>query len=252
LPDLRKQRIIFQRMMKAETFANYWEYFDKFYCISLNERSDRREDARIQFAKMGLLDKVEFVIVKKHPYNSEQGIFESHMSCIKKGIQAGANNIVVFEDDILFERFSPAALKNCINFLSTNPHWNALFFGCLVSSSKKTDNKSVLKVKYRSLAHAYVLNHKFAKSLVKIQWQGKAYDAILNNFTDTFYLIYPSFAFQGNSRSDNSRYARLDKFRRLFGGLRRIQKWNEFYHRYRIIIITLHIIMILLVINWVF
>ena len=239
-------------MMKAETSAKYWEYFDRIYCISLNERPDRRADAKIQFAKIGLLDKVEFVIVKKHPHNSEQGIFESHMSCIKKGIRAGAKNIVVFEDDILFERFSPAGLKNCVEFLSTNPHWHALFFGCLVSCSKRTDHKSVLKVKYRSLAHAYVLNHNFAESLVKIPWQGRAYDAILHNFTDAFYLIYPSFAFQGNSRSDNSRYARLDKFRRLCGGLRRIQKWNEFYHSYRIIIIALHIILILLVLKWVF
>ncbi len=239
-------------MMNAETSAQYWEYFDKFYCISLNERSDRREDAKIQFAKIGLLDKVEFVIVKKHPHDSEQGIFESHMSCIKKGILAGANNIVVFEDDILFERFSPIVLKNCVDFLSTNPHWNALFFGCLVSSSEKTDNKSVLKVKYRSLAHAYALNHNFAKSLIKIPWQGKAYDAIFQNVMDTFYLIYPSFAFQGNSRSDNSRYTRLDKFRRLCGGLRRIQKWNEFYHRHKIIIIALHIIVILLALKLVF
>ena len=238
--------------MNAETSAKYWEYFDKFYCISLNERSDRREDAKIQFARIGLLDKVEFVIVNKHPHDSEQGIFESHMSCIKKGILAGANNIVVFEDDILFERFSPSVLKNCVDFLSTNPHWNALFFGCLVSYSEKTDNKSVLKVKYRSLAHAYALNHNFAKSLIKIPWQGKPYDAILQNVMDTFYLIYPSFAFQGNSRSDNSRYKRLDKFRRLCGGLRRIQKWNEFYHRHKIIIIALHIIVIWLALKWVF
>jgi GR25 family glycosyltransferase involved in LPS biosynthesis len=239
-------------MMNTETSANYWEYFDKFYCISLDERADRREDAKIQFAKIGLLDKIEFVIVKKHTHNNEQGIFESHMSCIKKGILAGANNMVVFEDDILFERFSPTVLKNCVDFLSTNPHWNVLFFGCLVSSSKKTDNKSVLKVKYRSLAHAYALNHNFAKSLIKIHWQGKAFDAILQNLTDTFYLSYPSFAFQGNSRSDNSRFARLDKFRRLCGGLKRIQKWNEFYHRHKIIVIALHIIMILLCLKWVF
>jgi GR25 family glycosyltransferase involved in LPS biosynthesis len=239
-------------MMNAETSAKYWEYFDKFYCISLDERSDRREDAKIQFAKIGLLDKVEFVVVKKHPHNSEQGIFESHMLCIKKGILAGANNFVIFEDDILFDRFSPNVLKNCVRFLSTNPHWNMLFFGCLVSSSKKTDHKSVLKVKYRSLAHAYALNHNFAKSLIEIPWQGKAYDAILKNMMDTFYLIYPSFAFQGDSRSDNSRYSRLDKFRRLCGGLRRIQKWNEFYHRHKIIIIALHIIVISVALKLVF
>ncbi len=239
-------------MMKAETSDKYWEYFEKIYCISIDEREDRRTEAKIQFGKIGLLDKVEFVIVKKHPHNCEQGIFESHMVCIKKGIRAGANNIVIFEDDILFERFNPASLKNCIDFLSANPHWHFLFFGCLVSGSKRTENKSVLKVKYRSLTHAYVLNRNFAEFLIKIPWQGIAYDDMLQNLAKGFYIIYPSFAFQGNSRSDNIRYAQLDKFRRLCGGLWRIQKWNEFYHRYRIMVIALHIILILLVLKWVF
>jgi len=239
-------------MMKAETSDNYWEYFDKIYCISLDEREDRRAEAKIQFGKIGILDKVEFVIVKKHPHNCEQGIFESHMVCIKKGIRAGANNIVIFEDDILFDRFSPASLKNCIDFLSTNLDWRFLFFGCLVSGSKRTENKSVLKVKYRSLSHAYVLNSNFAESLIKIPWQGIGYDDMLKNLARGFYIIYPSFAFQSNFRSDNIRYARLDKFRRFCGGLWRIQKWNEFYHRHKITVIVLHIILILLVLKWVF
>ena len=235
-------------MMKTKTLTKYWDYFDKIYCISLNEREDRRAAAKIQFSNVGLLDKVEFVIVKKHPHNCEQGIFESHMTCIKKGIQANANNNVIFEDDILFERFNPTSLKNCIDFLSANPRWNILFFGCLVSGSERTGNKSVLKIKYSTLAHAYVLNAKFAQSLIKIPWQEIAYDDMLRNLVDGFYAIYPSFSFQSNYRSDNERYVRLDKFRRLCGGLWRIQKLNEFYHRHRIIVIALHIIVIFLIV----
>ena len=234
--------------MKTKTLTKYWDYFDKIYCISLNEREDRRAAAKIQFSNVGLLDKVEFVIVKKHPHNCEQGIFESHMTCIKKGIQANANNIVIFEDDILFERFNPTSLKNCIDFLSTNPHWNILFFGCLVSGSERTENKSVLKIKYSTLAHAYVLNRRFAQSLIKIPWQEIAYDDMLRDFNNGFYAIYPSFSFQSSDRSDNERYLRLDKFRRLCGGLWRIQKLNEFYHRHRFLVIALHIIVVFLII----
>ena len=82
--------------------TNYWDYFDKIYCISLDERLDRREEAKTQFDKVGLLKYVEFIIVKKHPHDSEEGIFESHIACINKGLAAGAGNIVIFEDDILF------------------------------------------------------------------------------------------------------------------------------------------------------
>jgi len=229
-----------------------WEYFDKFYCISIEERADRRSDAKVQFEKVGLADKVEFVIVRKHPHNCEEGIYNSHMACIKKGLLAGADTIVIFEDDILFDRFSPAVLKNCIDFLSGTDYWNALFFGCLVSNSKKTENKSVLKVKYRCLAHGYALNRQFAKLLVTTPWQEIPYDYLLNNFTKGYYSVYPSFAFQSSSRTDNNKKIGLDRFRRLFGGLRRIQKWNEFYHRYKILVITAHIILLLIFIGLVF
>ena len=235
--------------MKAEISAKNWEYFDQIYCISVDEREDRRADAKIEFGKVGLLDKVKFVIAKKHPCNPEQGIFESHRSCIRKGIEANASNIVIFEDDIRFERFSPANLKRCIEFLSADSNWNALFFGCLVAGSKKTENECVIKVKYRSLAHAYVLNRRFAEILAKKPWQDIAFDSMLSSFKEGFYAVYPSFAFQSNSRTDNES-VQLDKFRRLCGGLRRIQKCNEAYYRHRPAFLGLHIIVILLIVIW--
>ncbi|MEJ2099691.1 MAG: glycosyltransferase, partial [Desulfobacterales bacterium] len=124
--------------MQAESLDTYWGYFDKFYCISLDERTDRRVHARAQFQKVGLADKVEFVIVTKHPHNCEESIYHSHMACIKKGLLAGAERIVIFEDDILFDRFSNAGLKDCVDFLAGTDNWNVLFFGCLVSDSRKT------------------------------------------------------------------------------------------------------------------
>ena len=238
--------------MDADSPAKYWDHFDKFYCISIDNRMDRRADATAQFKKVGLADKVEFVIVQKHPHNCEEGIFDSHMACIKKGLQAGAGNIVIFEDDILFDRFSPASLKNCVDFLSDSDHWNALFFGCLVSGSKKTANRSVLSIKYRCLAHGYVLNRKFAEALIQTQWQKIPYDDLLKNWPDNYYAVYPSFAFQSNSRTDNTRNPGLDKFRRLFGGLRRIQKWNEFYHRHKMPVIAAHIIVLLIILKLIF
>jgi hypothetical protein len=232
--------------------ANHWDYFDKIYCISLDERSDRRNDAQIQFDKIGLPDHVEFHIVKKHPHDSEAGIYESHMACLKKGLQAGAEKIVIFEDDVVFDGFSPQRLNQCIDFMRDTPGWRAFFFGCLVSGSRKTPHKGVLKIKYRSLAHAYVLNRGFAEIVVKQPWRRIAFDTVLKSFNDDFYAAYPSFAFQGSSPTGNSKNLGLDKFRRLCGGLQRIQKRNEFFHRYRSIFIALHIILILLMVIWFF
>ncbi|OPY84719.1 MAG: hypothetical protein A4E72_02107 [Syntrophus sp. PtaU1.Bin208] len=46
-----------------------WHFYDRIYCISLKEREDRRKAAAAQFAKVGLMGKVEFVLVKRHPFD---------------------------------------------------------------------------------------------------------------------------------------------------------------------------------------
>ncbi len=226
-----------------------WAYFDKIYCISLEERPDRRKEAKAQFHAVGLLEKVEFVVVEKHPVDCEQGIFESHMLCMKKGLLAGAKTMVIFEDDVCFDRFNPKTFKSAMDFVSKDTHWKMLFLGCMVRGSRKTENRSVLKINFRSLCHAYAINSVFAKRLVKRPWQKTAFDDMLRNLQDNhFYAVYPSFAFQGNSRSDNQRCRALDRFRRLCGGLRRLQKMNERFHLNKRLVVMIHVLLILMLV----
>ncbi len=222
-----------------------WAFFDKVYCISLDERKDRREAARKQFGKVGLADRVEFVIVKRHPIDAERGIYESHMACFRKGIRDDARTMVIFEDDIVFDRFNPEVLEDCVHFLSTTSSWNILFFGCLSSGSERTMHDSVLKVRYHSLTHAYVVNRKYAETLLGLPWGDVPYDVLLRTLAGGYYAAYPSFAFQSNARTDNTRTLKIDRLRRLCGGLLRIQKMNEFYHRNRWAIIGVHVFLIL-------
>ncbi len=233
--------------MESHGGASGWDFFDKIYCISLIERPDRRQDALAQFARVGLAERVEFVIVPRHPTDCEQGIYESHMRCMTQGLQAGAEHILIFEDDIEFERFSPHILRNCVAFMRSHPEWHMFFLGCMVKSSRPTVNPSVVRIRYRSLTQSYAVNHRFARQLTQHPWRGVAYDEFLNKLDDACtYAVYPSFAFQSNSPSDNLRYLPLDRWRRMLGGLRRLQKNNEFYHRYRKFIIAAHALALLL------
>lgn len=225
-----------------------WDYFDRIYCISLDERPDRRKEAKAQFGRVGLLGRVEFVRVQKHPVDCEQGIYESHVLCMNKGLAAGARNILIFEDDICFNGFDSKALQNAIFFLSTHKDWNILFLGCMVRGNKKTENESILKIRFRSLCHAYVINAPFAKKLVAIPWQKVPFDDMLRDLKDDhFYAVYPSFSFQSNSRSDNERCLHLDRFRRACGGLQCIQKLNEMYHRNRSSVIGAHVLLVMII-----
>jgi len=229
-----------------------WDFFDRIYCITTRERPDRRAEAEAQFAAVGLSGRVAFVTVDRHPVDPEQGIYESHLRCMEKAIAAGARRLIIFEDDILFDRFDPRVLGNVVDFLSATPDWRMLLLGCMVRSSRRTGNPSVLKVAYRSLTHACALNRPFAEALSRNPWRGVPYDDTLRDLADDrTFAAYPSFAFQSDSRSDNTRYLPLDRFRRMCGGLRRLQKLDEFLNLYKQPLLMAHIAAALALAAWI-
>jgi len=224
--------------------SDEWSSCEAVYCISLTEREDRRQEARRQFAAVGLADRVEFVNVTRHPTNNEQGIWESHLTCIANGLAAGADHILIFEDDIVFDHFSRPAWRSAVSFLNANESCRLLFLGCLVTGSRRTDNPAVLSVDYRSLAHAYVIKRSLAAELVHTKWRQVPFDAMLASLPEEKFAVYPAFAFQSNAASDNANHRGLEKFRRLCGGLKFIQKMNETYYRHRAAIIAMHLLVI--------
>lgn len=218
-----------------------WHFFDKIYCISLESRSDRLMEARRQFAFVGLADRVEFIIVQKNMDDQVKGIFQSHMSCLTKGLAAGARHILVFEDDILFRGYSERKLHEAFLFLQETEGWNAFFLGCLTNGSTRTASAAVAKVKYRCLAHAYALNRPFAERLVREKWSGIPFDDLLRRCNDGFFALSPMCAYQGLTGSDNRTVA-LDWLRKVFGGLPFIQRSNEVFHNNKTLIFSLHLL----------
>ncbi len=209
-----------------------WSCFDAVYCISLTTRPDRREEARRQFAAVGLDGRVEFVLVDKHPTNCEQGIYQSHLACMSRGLARGARRLLIFEDDVIFVQGAAARLGQIADFLASSPSWEIFFLGCMVRASRRTDHPGVLRVRYRSLTHAYAVDHAFAAHLLRDHpWSGVPYDDFLRDLDSSrMFTIYPSIAFQSNAASDNDAYLPLDRLRRLMGGLRNLQRLDEWLH----------------------
>jgi len=116
----------------------------------------------------------------------------------------------------------------------------SLPYRCLILSSRRTSNPCVRKVLYQSLTHAYALN------LAYEPWQGIFNDTLFQPLTDDVYALCPMCAFQKDFTSDNYKYPRLVLIRRLLGGLKRIQKAVEFYHRHKFWICAAHVLVILL------
>jgi len=224
-----------------------WGFIDRVYCISLDHRLDRQQQAKDQFLRVGLGDRVEFLLSKKHPTNAELGNFNAQMNALRTGIAAGAKHILVFEDDIEFDRFSPEQLNRAISFMKSDAGWHMFFLGCFVKSSRRTKYPSVLNVKFRSTTHAYVVTREFAQKLVETPWPGRCLDDLICSLNDDrMYAIYPAFAFQSNSPTDNDKQIGIDRFRRALGGIRRLQKWNEFASLHFVTLIVVHATIVLL------
>jgi GR25 family glycosyltransferase involved in LPS biosynthesis len=225
--------------------AETWNFFDKVYCISIDERDDRRAQARRQFAATGLLERVEFVIVPRHPANRVKGIFESHMLCLKKGLEAGARHIMVFEDDVFFRNVNSRALRASCAHLAKMDNWNAFFLGCLTEKSRKTPTRSLVAITYRCLAHAYALHASFAERIIREEWNGVPFDELLRRNNADFFALYPMIAFQGLAGSDNQTVM-LERLRNFFGGLPFIQRVNEWHQNQKGLFIAVHLAVLLL------
>jgi hypothetical protein len=227
-----------------------WDFVDKVYCLTLDHREDRRQQATEQFRRVGLDGRVEFLLSKKHPTNAEQGNFFAQMNALRAGVDAGANIIAVFEDDIVFDRFNEKKLRDAADFLRANSQWNILFLGCLVTAARRTPWRSIVKIRFRSLTHGYLIRREFAEKLLQIPWPGRCLDDLIQSLDDPgLYAIHPAIAFQSNSRTDNDKQIVNDRFRRLFGGLRPLQKWNEFVNLNFRFLVVIHAIAILLMIG---
>lgn len=181
------------------------------------------------------------MVVERHPTDSEQGIYESHMRCIREGLVAGARHMLIFEDDVVFERFGAPSFNQSIAFLKQHPDWTLLFLGCLAKRSRATESAAIREIDYSCLAHAYAINRPCALQVVEKPWRNIAFDVMLRGLNDTFYAVSPMIAFQNDATTDNDRHRLLDRIRRWCGGLRRIQKINEWYHQHRWLVVALHL-----------
>lgn len=220
----------------ADQQPDPWAFFDKIYCISLENRPDRKAQASRQFAEAGLLHRVEFVVVARHPKDRELGIFQSHIHCLNRGLRDNGRHILVFEDDVFFQELDTRGLGECCSYLDSVSDWQGLFLGCITDGSKRLDKRPLAKISYRCLAHAYALNRPFAEHIVRQPWSGIPFDELLRRQHSDFYALYPMCAFQGRAGSDNQTII-IDRLRRLFGGLPFIQKMNEMYQNHKAVLL---------------
>ena len=135
------------------------EFFDKIYCINLDERTDRWGESLNEFKKLGIT-KVERVSAVKHEKGTI-GCRESHLNIIKQSKSQNLKNILIFEDDLLFINNDLKLIEDSLTNLS-NIEWDLFYLGATVDPNVGKLTKvceNLVKTNFAYTTHAYGVNH---------------------------------------------------------------------------------------------
>jgi hypothetical protein len=175
-------------------------FFDVIYCINLDSRPDRWQASLKEFAAIGIADRVERLSAIRHADGAE-GCRLSHIECVKRGAAAGAETVLIFEDDVTFPGFSSERLARSLDRLGTVPDWELFYLGGLIQTEPRERYEHLLAAPVVQ-THAYAIHR-------------RGFDAVVQRSTAPFdlwcagtlksYFAYPILAWQRDGDSDIAR-----------------------------------------------
>jgi len=190
---------------------NPFDYFEEIYCINLDERTDRWQHAQQEFAKAGILDRVQrFSAIRD--VDGRVGIIKSNLAIIKMAKEKKLKNVLIFEDDVQFIVDNPQdILKNSINQIGNNK-WYLFYLGANTHQKLVKFKPNLILIKNAFAAHSMAYSEHMYDIFIR------RYDGIkkITNFKDildvflaqqiqeTFICLmtYPMMTTQINSYSD--------------------------------------------------
>jgi GR25 family glycosyltransferase involved in LPS biosynthesis len=166
---------------------NPFNYFDEIVCINLIERNDRFQEMNVFFESYD----IPATIYRRNRHHSDGmiGCFESHMQVIHNAYHQGANNILVFEDDVrctMSKKKLHNIVSKCIPYVNRFAYFQ---FGYAVMPHQLLDYIMCPRIAPNialfagNCAHAYCLNR-----LGMFRVVSTYYKSIQNTHVDLFYL----------------------------------------------------------------
>jgi GR25 family glycosyltransferase involved in LPS biosynthesis len=133
-------------------------FFDKIYCINLDDRKDRWSQFQTEVESIGIRDVERFSAIKKTP--GYLGCRDSHISIIKKAKENNYKNILIFEDDVLFKTKDTKLINQSLEQLK-DIEWNLFYLGVTVTPTTKLFKQSdnLVRTTFAYTTHAYAINH---------------------------------------------------------------------------------------------
>ena len=157
------------------------EIFDKIYYINMDHRTDRREVCEAFFDEHKITAERIPGINLGHG-SGPAGCAQSHVNAVKAAKEAGAKNVLIFEDDFEFLNYDIELIKEAFNELP--PDWNMFYLGYNPTAALIPYGHFTYRITGAYCAHAVAINYNF-------------YDWIIDNHyvpIDVFYeKCHPNF-----------------------------------------------------------
>lgn len=189
------------------------DFFDKIYCINLDERKDRMIEASKEFSKHNLwVERVPGINGSKMNLDFPSEIKEGAVGCalsqlftIKLAKQVKAKTFLLLEDDI---EFDPELTTKFNKYYGEVPYnWDMLYLGGQHFHGMNLTQVSehVFKCEYTLAAHSvafkYTVYDRFINSLIDITKPCDVHYAESHKEINA-YVIIPHLTWQRNSYSD--------------------------------------------------
>lgn len=165
---------------------------DGVFCISLKQRTDRRELLKREFEASGL--NIEFLIVERDGENPERGCFDSHIKCATLALERNYRRVLILEDDATLVLFEPKQVAQ-INAFMNHRNPEQFYLGANLGKVWLTWNRGVARVRAKG-THAYILSKQGCEHLLRHSpYSGTAIDKVYSKHFKG-YMAFPMLSQQ--------------------------------------------------------
>lgn len=148
-------------------YNKVWDYFKEIYCINLDRRQDRWDNAIKEFTSVGVLDRVTRVSAVEHK-DGRIGLIKSFLQIFKDVKEREVENVLIFEDDIHFipENNPLETLEKAISQVG-NIDWSLFYLGANTHERCNIFRPNLILIRNAYSAHAVAYNYKTYNTIIE-------------------------------------------------------------------------------------
>ncbi len=208
----------------------FTNHFNKVFVINLAEATQRWQTFLLELKKIGV-NESEIIHVEAVDGNllpqkeglkkGELGCLMSHLKIIETAQKENLESILIFEDDVNFDKKISRLFPKYIKQLPAN--WDMLFFGGNHSETPLPFSKNILQVMDMRCTHAYAIHQSMYQTLIdNLKNCHVPIDLFYTQIQRKYkcYVFYPHIAWQhaGESyiRKEKVDYVSIRKYRTPF------------------------------------